>query len=68
MNAMVVIEAVLLALGVLVVLVAAIGLWAMETIYDRLHCVGLAAVAGPVTLAVAVLLRIPRCRRGSRCC
>jgi multicomponent Na+:H+ antiporter subunit G len=48
--------AALLALTVAFELISCAGLWALRTPFDRLHLTGLAAVTGPVLLAVAVLI------------
>lgn len=52
-----VIEAALLALGVLAIWIASLGFWAMENVYDRLHCIGLAALLAPAAVTLAVVLR-----------
>ncbi len=55
MTARDVVTGVLLALGVGIELVCAIGVLVMRTAIDRLHYVGLATSVGPVFVAAAIL-------------
>jgi monovalent cation/proton antiporter MnhG/PhaG subunit len=56
MSASQVIATVLLALGVLLELLAVLGVVIMRDVYDRLHYVGLAGY-GALLIAVAILVR-----------
>lgn len=47
---------VLLALGVALELVACLGVYVMDSVYDQLHYAGLASLLGPIAIAAAVLL------------
>jgi len=46
----------LLAIGVVLELLACLGVLVMNTVYDRLHYAGLASLLGPIAIAAAVLL------------
>lgn len=52
-----IVVSVLLAFGVLVMWVSALGVWRMRNVFDRLHYLGPAATIGPLSFGIAMVIQ-----------